>query len=210
MNLRLELNSDAIEYVALFAQATNAGMFSTNEAISGAGVVDESDPHCAVLTLSGVDPESLLGLLRMLTAARLPMPVQMRGMALQRGDPPLEERLRADLRNLVSVEGVGELSGEALFMSVRSLSAASLYETVIPIVALWEQLLVRQVFPYERNDSGVASTDGVEVYEISDEAVELATRSYSGAEEGIAALVHGTATQLQRAGVVFYITCWTA
>jgi hypothetical protein len=133
----------------------------------------------------------------------------LRALAVCRSDKALEERLRADLHDQVAVDRVGELSGEAFFMSVRGLSSSGLYESVQPVVAIWKQLLELQALPYDVDEAGPASTDGIELYEISDDAVEVATQSYGGEEEGVAALIHGATSRLRCAGLSFQIECWS-
>lgn len=210
MNATLEFDASAYETLALFAQATSIGMFP-GDSLCPIAIVDSSESNKLVLRLNGVNQESLVALRGMLAFVRSPQPAALRELTAAEANLTLEEHLQSSIRDLVSLAGMSELSGDALFMSVRGESSARLYDVVYPVVNIWQQMLSKQAFPYriDKDSPEPLSTEGIEIYENSDVAVEVATTCYGGDEEGIAALVNGIARQLEHAGLSFSIECWS-
>jgi len=210
MDVTLDLSPDMHELVELFALATNLGMFSSSASGAAAASVDLIDSHTIRLRITQSDPASLLSLRRMLISSGAALPPAFRSMpSIQERD--LEADLSAETRALVSLSGLGELSGDAVFVSVRGASSVELYDVVRPVVGVWQRLLAKHGLPYRVDDEPFEdlSTEGIEVYESSEVDVEVATTGYGGGEEGIAALVNGLANQLALAGLAFQMRCWS-
>lgn len=211
MNLTLDLDRSADESVQLFALATNLGMYSGIEAQGATASVELGSPDALLLRLTGADSESLLSLQRMLSRGGWTLPSSLRSLMPARRWTSFDAILLPQARGLVSLSGVDDLSGDAFFLSVQGLSSSDLYDVVQPVVGTWQQLLDRQGLPYRFNEELLEGldTEGIEVYELSDTEVEVATTGYGGGEDGVAALVNGIARQLQLAGLAFQIRGWT-
>jgi hypothetical protein len=208
MDLTVTFESAAFDAVRLFAVATNTGMYSgvnAQWATASVGVTDDGYP---LLTLAGANVDSLLSLRRMLENEGCGLPSVLATMLRAREDVSLEAALHPRLRELVSCERLDEFSGDALFLCTQGAQASALYDVMRPVLEIWQQLLDRKGLPYQSDDDQL-ETEGIEIYERSAMEVEVATTGYGGGEDGVAALINGFGRQMQLAGLVFQIECWS-
>jgi hypothetical protein len=211
MNLSLDLDGRAEESVRLFALATTLGMYAGVDAQGARASVEGIGPDALLLRLTGADPESLLSLRRMLTLGGSTVPAALQSLPPARAWTSFDAILMPRARGSVSLAAVEDLSGDAFFLSVKGVSSPDLYDVVRPVVDTWQQLLRRQALPYRFDEEDLVGldTEGVEVYELSETEVQVATIGYGGGEDGVVALINGIAKQLQLAGLAFEMRGWT-
>jgi hypothetical protein len=205
---RLILQIDRGTAGALFGEAVASGMYVGIAPVHHADEIGER----AFLHLDLVDALPLFSLRQLLLVDGSVVPDQVRSLLSMAEWRPLEQCLRPSLEGRAHLSAIGELSGEAIFFQVQAVPGLGLYEHVKPVVDLWARLLDVGAFPYvtDSESRNALSTDGIEVYEWSDDTVEVATTGYGGGEEGIAALLNGVARTLELLGQDFRLTCWSA